>query len=142
VTRVRPGSEKFLDTSYAVALASKTDAWHQAARAFGERINSENIPLVTTHAVLLEIANSLAKSRQRKLAVQLVRGLQRDRRVQVVPVGPELFAEAFSLYEARPDKDWGLTDCISFVVMQRLGIREALTADHHFEQAGFRALLR
>jgi predicted nucleic acid-binding protein len=44
-------------------------------------------------------------------------------------------------YESRPDKAWSLTDCISFVVMNQHGLTEALTGDHHFEQAGFTALL-
>jgi len=46
------------------------------------------------------------------------------------------------MYQRRPDKNWSLTDCISFVVMQDHGITEALTGDHHFEQAGFVALLK
>ena len=46
-----------------------------------------------------------------------------------------------NLYEQRLDKDWGLTDCISFVVMQREQIQEAFTSDKHFEQAGFIRLL-
>jgi predicted nucleic acid-binding protein len=45
-------------------------------------------------------------------------------------------------YRARADKAWSLTDCISFVVMSEHGLSEALTADVHFEQASFRALLR
>jgi predicted nucleic acid-binding protein len=53
---------------------------------------------------------------------------------------PELFQRGKRLYQDRPDKDWPLTDCISFVVMQDEGVREALTADRHFEQAGFKAL--
>ena len=53
-----------------------------------------------------------------------------------------LFEAGFNLFEARPDKDWSLTDFISFVVMEREGLTEALTGDHHFEQAGFTALLR
>jgi predicted nucleic acid-binding protein len=53
-----------------------------------------------------------------------------------------LWDEAFRLYRDRPDKQWSLCDCISFVVMQSRGLREALSADEHFQQAGFRALLR
>ena len=61
---------------------------------------------------------------------------------RVAPADPVLFEEGIKLFEARPDKEWSLTDCISFVVMQREGITEALTGAHHFEQAGFVALLK
>jgi hypothetical protein len=59
-----------------------------------------------------------------------------------VPASRELFDSGWALYQDRPDKDWSLTDCISFVAMRERGIIEALTGDHHFEQAGFRALLK
>jgi uncharacterized protein len=65
-----------------------------------------------------------------------------DPNVLIVPPGIDLFEEGLALYQRRPDKDWSLTDCISFVVMERQQIRHALTGDHHFEQAGFVALLR
>ena len=61
---------------------------------------------------------------------------------EIVPADDELFEAEVDLYARRPDKEWSLTDCISFVVMAHRGIVEALTGDHHFEQAGFRALLR
>jgi hypothetical protein len=60
----------------------------------------------------------------------------------IIPAEPQLYEEGIALYRARPDKDWSLTDCISFVVMKARGITEALTGDHHFEQAGFVALLK
>jgi hypothetical protein len=46
-----------------------------------------------------------------------------------------------TLFTSRADKDWSLTDCLSFIVMGRRNIRQALTADNHFEQAGFHAVL-
>jgi predicted nucleic acid-binding protein len=61
---------------------------------------------------------------------------------KITPADPKLFDEGVKLFESRSDKEWSLTDCISFVVMQREGIAEALTGDHHFEQAGFVALLK
>jgi uncharacterized protein len=60
----------------------------------------------------------------------------------IEPVHPELFAEGLKLHRDRPDKGWSLTDCVSFIVMQRHKASDALTYDQHFEQAGFRALLR
>jgi predicted nucleic acid-binding protein len=59
-----------------------------------------------------------------------------------VPASPELFQRGVELFRARPDKEWSLTDCISFVVMTEKGLSEALTGDRHFEQAGFHALLK
>ncbi len=53
-----------------------------------------------------------------------------------------LLEQGLALYTRRSDKDWSLTDCISFVVMKAEGIEEALTGDHHFEQGGFVALLK
>jgi uncharacterized protein len=65
-----------------------------------------------------------------------------DENVEVVPLEMELYQEGVKLYASRSDKEWSLTDCISFVIMERLGLAEALTADHHFQQAGFVRLLK
>jgi len=61
--------------------------------------------------------------------------------VEVVRTAPDLWARGWALYRQRPDKGWGLTDCLSFVVMNDMGLQDALTADDHFRQAGFRAVL-
>lgn len=134
-------SDVFLDSSYAIALAAVSDRLHASAIEIAERMRAERRRLVTTHAVLCEIANSLAKLRYRAAAVQLLQSIQADTSVELVAVSDDLLAKGFSLYSQRMDKQWGLTDCISFVVMQERGITEALTADDHFQQAGFVALL-
>ena len=67
--------------------------------------------------------------------------LPRDSRVEIVRLTPELLERGVTLFRSRADKNWPLTDCISFVVMEHHGLSEALTADRHFEQAGFKALL-
>jgi predicted nucleic acid-binding protein len=74
--------------------------------------------------------------------VQLLEALEADSRVDIVPLTEQLYARAMQLYTERPDKEWGLTDCVSFIVMQDQMLTAALTADEHFQQAGFRALLR
>jgi hypothetical protein len=74
--------------------------------------------------------------------VSLLQAIETDSSVEIVPLSEELYANAFSLFCARPDKEWGLVDCISFVVMQERGIIDALTTDEHFRQMGFRPLLR
>jgi uncharacterized protein len=133
--------EVFLDTAYAIALAATSDQLHAKAVALAEKLQTERTRLVTTQAVLLEIGNALAKRRYRAAAVQLLSSMQADPTVEVVALTRELYAEAFRLYQDRPDKEWGLIDCVSFVVMGARGIMQALTADEHFEQAGFEALL-
>jgi len=84
----------------------------------------------------------LAKQRYRAAAIQLLESLETDPSVEVVSLTDSLYRLAFSLFKQREDKEWGLVDCISFIVMQERGITDALTADAHFQQAGFRALLR
>ncbi|HEX6038193.1 type II toxin-antitoxin system VapC family toxin [Longimicrobium sp.] len=138
-----PGAEVFLDASYVIALAIPADEAHERAveRADWLRRNPE-IGLVTTQPVLLEIGNMLAKYRFRDAAVAVLDTVAQDPRIHVIPLTDDLYADALSLFRQRKDKEWGMTDCVSFVVMQRRQLREALTTDHHFEQAGFRALMR
>ncbi|HEV7672329.1 MAG TPA: type II toxin-antitoxin system VapC family toxin [Thermoanaerobaculia bacterium] len=131
----------FLDTSYAIALSSETDRHHDLARDLAFRIGSEAVRLVTTRAVLLEIGNGLAKQRFRRAAVELLAVLESDSMVEVVPLSEGLYARAEELFRRHSDKEWGLTDCVSFVVMRERGISEALSTDRHFEQAGFHPLL-
>jgi predicted nucleic acid-binding protein len=134
--------EVFLDSSFAIALAADSDQLHQRALDVAAEVEQHGRRMVTTQAVLLEIGNSLAKQRYRAAAASLVANAVSDPTIEVVPLSDDLFAAAVKLFQSRADKEWGLTDCVSFVVMQSRGIAEALTADGHFEQAGFRAMLR
>jgi hypothetical protein len=68
--------------------------------------------------------------------------IENDPRVHIVSPSDEQFRRGKELYARRSDKEWSLTDCISFLVMQEHALTEALTADHHFEQAGFAILLK
>jgi uncharacterized protein len=129
----------FVDTGYFVALVSERDELHGRALRLSAGLRRR---LVTTEAVLVEVGNSLSRPQLRILAVSLFARLRANPAVEIVPVTAALFARAAELYAARLDKAWGMTDCISFVVMQDRGITEALAADHDFVQAGFRALLR
>jgi hypothetical protein len=135
-------TEVFLDTSFAIALTVPTDRFHEAALRLARELRSSRSVLVTSHAVLAEIGDSFSRPPYRVAATQLLRALQRDPGVLVLPVDSDLFARGHQLFIDRPDKTWGLTDCISFALMEERGIRDALTADRHFEQAGFVALLR
>jgi hypothetical protein len=77
----------------------------------------------------------------RNIAAHGFERIRHDPRIEVVTHSGELAAGAIRLFTARSDKDWSLTDCLSFIVMERRNIRQALTADNHFEQAGFQAVL-
>ncbi len=133
--------EVFLDTSFAVALTVESDRHHEQALALADETVRARATLVTTAAVVLEIGNSLARARYRASAVTLLASLHRDPRVEIESLTDELLAEASMLYRGRRDKEWGLTDCVSFVVMERRGLTDVLTADDHFRQAGFHPLL-
>jgi predicted nucleic acid-binding protein len=134
--------EIFLDTAYAIALSAPTDTHHQQALQLAGRLELQQIPIVTSRAVLLEIGSALAKLRYRKAAVQLLQSLEDDPAVEIVPLSEELYRRALLLFADREDKEWSLTDCLSFLIMQDRQIQAALTTDEHFHQAGFRALLR
>jgi predicted nucleic acid-binding protein len=131
-------SKVFADTFYFLALLNKKDEAHQKAVEFAGTIGK----LVTTEWVFTELGDGLASSRHRNMFSQTRQQMLADGDVQVVPLDMRLYEEGIQFYTNRADKEWSLTDCISFVVMQREGITEALTGDHHFEQAGFVALLK
>jgi predicted nucleic acid-binding protein len=135
-------TEVFLDTSFAIALSSITDQNHARAVKLANQIETDKTRLVTTQAILLEIGNALSKQKYRVAAIQLLESLETDPSVEVVLLTNSLYRLAFNLFKKREDKEWGLVDCLSFIVMQERGISDALTADTHFQQAGFRALLR
>ncbi len=132
----------FLDTAFAVAASITADEFHAKAVEVAAQIKQNSTPLITTRAVLLEIGNALSRQRNRAVAINLLQTLEVDPLVEIVPMSEELYARAFHLYRTRPDTEWGLVDCLSFVVMQERGITDALTTDKHFKQAGFRVLMR
>jgi predicted nucleic acid-binding protein len=132
-------SEIFADSFFFIALLNPSDQHHAAAVAASSGLAA---PLVTTEPVLIELADALSAPANRSRAAAFCAGLAEDPGVRVVPLDSHTFGRGLELYSRRPDKEWSLTDCISFVVMGDRGITEAMTGDHHFEQAGFVALLR
>jgi uncharacterized protein len=131
-------SKVFADTFYFLALLNKHDEAHEKALEYSTLMDK----LITTEWVLTELADGLASSRHRNMFSKTREELLADEDVQVVSLDMELQEKGIRLYADRPDKEWSLTDCISFLVMDREEITEALTGDHHFEQAGFVALLK
>ena len=132
--------EVFLDTSYIVALEAADEQYHVAAREHWRGFALDLPNIVTTSYVFGEVV-TLFNSRQRHArAVEVGNRLLASSSVEVVQVDEDLFREAWEYFCSRKDKRYSLADCISFVLMQRRGIHEALSFDSDFEQAGFRML--
>ena len=124
----------FVDTGCVLALANKRDKYHELALAAFEIVSP---PYLTTEAVLIEIGNAFSRAKWRTMGVGALHYVRHSAHFEIVPVDSALLERAMALYCARIDKEWGLTDCISFVVMRERGLSEVLTTDRHFEQAGF-----
>ena len=133
-------SDVFADTYYFVALVNRKgdEARKRAIEATRQRTGR----LITTAWELTELANMLCDPRHRQLFLDMLAVLRNDRDSVIIPAEPAVFEQGIELFTDRPDKEWSLTDCISFVVMGTRRIADALTADHHFEQAGFNAVLK
>lgn len=129
----------FIDTGYILGLVNSQDQYHHQAQ---QAARQSPPPFITTEAILTEIGNALSKSQWRQLGVVTLQALRNDPNIEIVTVDATLFNQAVTLFFSRIDKEWGLTDCISFVVMESRGLTQALTTDRHFTQAGFQNMLR
>jgi predicted nucleic acid-binding protein len=130
---------RFADTYYYLAMVNPRDQAHRRVMALAGPMLG---PIVTTSWVLTEVGDALAAPPLRPIFHDLMNELWADEETEIVAASDEPFRRGVALFARRPDKSWSLTDCTSFVVMADRGLTEALTGDHHFEQAGFRALLR
>ena len=129
----------FADSFYFLAVTNRRDAAHDKSV---EYVRDNRLAIVTTAWVLTEVADAFAAGRHRAAVSRILKALSQDPTAELVEATDELFRQGIQIYNSRSDKEWSLTDCISFVVMQEKGLTEALTSDHHFEQAGFVALLK
>ncbi len=132
----------FADTVYWQALLDVRDNLHSAAERLAVKLIFDRVRVVTSEMVLTEVLNALGKSAPgRALAVSFVESLEADQNVEIASAEECPFDTAFAFYKTRPDKQWGLTDCSSFLIIQQRGISHALTHDNHFRQAGSTILL-
>jgi uncharacterized protein len=129
----------FADTVYFLALLNPADQWHPQAMSVSLQPPG---PLLTTEFVLTEVGDGLSQPGNRARFTRLLELLKNQPDVEIVPASSGLFRQGCALYTQRSDKEWSLTDCTSFVVMKERAIDQALTGDHHFEQAGFQLLMR
>jgi uncharacterized protein len=129
----------FADTFYFLALLDSREKFHAPATQISR---DPELRLVTTEWVLAEFGNAYSDPQDRADFVSLYRSLINHPRVKIIPADTRFFQRGVDFFEQRPDKEWSLVDCLSFIVMRDEGITEALTGDKHFEQAGFSALLK
>lgn len=130
-----------VDTAAWIALVNTRDELHSRAEQTMADLRRQNVALITTEFVLLEVSNALCTSAWREKGVKLIDGLRSLTDLQIVAADTTLLAEGWQLYCSRPDKEWSLTDCTSMIVLQKGHIEQVFTSDHHFEQAGFTKLM-
>jgi predicted nucleic acid-binding protein len=128
-----------MDTGFVIALINKRDRYHKQARILADQYDGQ--PMLITDAILLEIGNALARGFKAEASEIIANFLISDE-VKVIRLSPQLFDEAFALYQKYRDKEWSLVDCVSFIVMRQENSKQALTFDRHFIQAGFEVLTR
>ena len=133
----------FADTAYWIARNNSRDQWHQSALDAFNRLGPDE-RIVTTEEVLTEFLTGMSKSGayMRQQAVDVVRSIYENPSVDVIAQSRQTFFDGLSRYARRPDKAYSLQDCVSMNVMERMGIDGALTNDRHFDQEGFRMLMR
>ncbi len=127
----------FADTFCYIAALDAADAQHQQVSNF---LAGYSGFIVTTRWILAETADAMCRGKTRQMTASFLRDMESDPDTLIVKHSDDLYHKGLKLYAERPDKDWSLTDCISFVVMQEHEITDALTGDRHFEQAGFKAV--
>ena len=132
----------FLDASFFMALVSPRDELYSLANRWQKILRSHPHSFITTEFVLLELADGLVRHQKVDIVTTMIDNLRIWSALEIIPADSDWIAQGYSLFRQRTDKEWGLTDCISFEVMRERQIADALTHDRHFEQAGFRALLR
>lgn len=133
------GERIFLDTAFIQAMLNRRDSLHNEALRVWPRVSAAR-ETITTEAVIVEVCNGFS-ALNRNAAIEFVRGLLKNPRVTVIPATTKLFQRSLDIYEQHTDKHWGLTDCMSFIVMRDEEVHLAATSDRHFRQAGFTALM-
>jgi predicted nucleic acid-binding protein len=129
----------FVDSGYFIALLTPRDQLHERALHWSRTLSER---LLTSEYVLWESVNWFSALVDRAKIHDTIDALKADADWQIVDATSELFSSGLTLHRGHADKEWSLTDCTSFLIMRERAISRALTHDHHFEQAGFEALLR
>lgn len=130
----------FVDTAFLLALYNTRDDYHDAAELWYAISSEKGWRYVTSYFCILELYDWCADPRNRDLPPKIHSDLELNPRARIVSVSQDLLESGIEHYENRPDQDWELTDCTSFVLMDELGLYRVLTFDDDFTAAGFLAL--
>ncbi len=109
----------FVDTSGWLSILLKSDVLNSRATKIYSELLASDTKLVTHEGVLFEIGNALSSSKSRHIVIKLKESIDKSSRIEFVSLTTEMTEEAWKLYQHRPDKDWGIIDCISIVLMKR-----------------------
>lgn len=131
----------FMDSFAWIAIINKSDNYHKPSLKLLNDMLSQQTELVTTNYILIETINALSKAEYRKAIIEFINRIEKSPSVTVIKITDEIHKTAWKLYQQRMDKDWGITDCTSFEVMNLVNIKRAFTNDKHFEQAGYTILI-
>ena len=132
----------FADTHYLIARVNPKDQWHQVAKTAENKLG--DFKIITTEGVLTEFLGAFSNqgSYFRENAIKFVREILNNTNFEVIPQTRDLFLKGLDFFEARADKKYSLVDCCSMVVMKEKKLTDVLTHDHHFEQEGFKILIK
>jgi predicted nucleic acid-binding protein len=135
-------AEVFMDTAGFLALWDSSDEYHTAAGLLQEKLARNHRRFVTSEYVVDETITLLLIRHSHAAATDFLDTVESSEALQIEWIGPERFHTAAGLFRRHVDKEWSFTDCVSFLIMRELRIRDAFTTDHHFRQAGFVPLLK
>ncbi|MCK5719231.1 MAG: type II toxin-antitoxin system VapC family toxin [Thiomargarita sp.] len=137
-------NEIFADTSGWAEFFVKTEPFHVKAKYLMQECYTTKTQVITTNYVLLELVALLTSPLRipRNQQIRVIKTIKTAPWVNIIHIDFSIHEEAWNLLTKRQDKTWSLVDCSSFIIMQQRNILEALTTDHHFEQAGFIRLLK
>lgn len=132
----------FVDSFTWIAVINKSDNYHEVSLKTMEELLNKHVKLITTNYVVVETINALSKVEFRKAVIEFIDKLEKSPSVKIVKITDEIYNSAWTFYQQRMDKDWGITDCTSFEVMRMFNIKKAFTNDKHFKQAGYSSMVK
>jgi predicted nucleic acid-binding protein len=127
----------FADTGAWIALADKNDRYHESAKNIYCSIQKRKIQLVITDYIFDETATWLHYKIDHKTACDWGNKILNSRMVDIVKVSEEHIDAGWKIFQKYHDQQFSFTDCVSFAVMNLLGIKEIFTYDSHFATMGF-----